>query len=253
MRGLALLLTSLSIFFLHFDLNAQDKAQTAFDDTRLFYRTELYGGLILHETGFGAMFRKGYRKTGFSKTLLSAELVTMKHPKEIKSFNPYVDDNNKSFIFGKLNSLTVLRPTIGRQKIMYSKIAKKGVEVSYMYHAGLSLGFVKPVYLEIAESISPNAQTINVEKYDSEEHSIEQIIGRASFTRGLDEIRIYPGLHTKFALNFEYAPMDDLLRAIEVGTAVDLYAKEVPIMAFTDNSQFFLKFYLSLQFGKKSI
>jgi len=252
--GLTTKITLLFCLFL-FPLSgllAQEKADTPSDDVRLFYRTEMYGGIMAHSQGFGLNFRKGFRKTGFKKNLLSIELVNMRHPKEYKSFNPYVDDT-KGFFFGKLNSLFILRPSFGRQKVLYSKEARKGVSVSMLYFGGVSIGLLKPIYLEVANRSLPSYDFLTTERYDSESHSFDRIFGRAPFTRGLDELQFYPGLHTKFALNFEYAPMDDLLRAIETGASLDVFHKEVPLMAFADNSQFFLTLYINLQFGKKFI
>lgn len=220
------------------------------DETRLFYRSEMSGGLILHTHGFGANFRKAKRKTGFKQRLFSIEIVNIKHPKEYKT-SPYVEDS-KGFIFGKLNSLTVLRPSIGKQKVLYSKETKRGVQISYILLVGPSLGLVKPVYLEIARpNVSDANKIISNEKYDPAEHQMNMIYGKAPVTMGIDEIKPYPGLHGKFGLNFEYAPLDDLIRAIEAGITIDAFHKKVPIMANTYNSQVFATFYINLQFGKK--
>jgi len=230
---------------------SQEKATTVSDDgLKLFYRTEMYGGLLIHTNGYGINFRKGFRKTGFSKRLLSIEVVNMKHPKQYKSYNPYYDDT-KGFFFGKMNSLSIIRPAIGHQKVLYGKEVKRGVQISYLYFAGASIGLVKPVYLEIAYPTVPTYKTLSTEKYDSEEHTIDQIFGRAPATKGIEETKIYPGFHGKVALNFEYAPADDMLRAIETGVSLDAFHKKVPIMAFSRNSQFFLTLYINVQFGKK--
>lgn len=230
--------------------NTPTDSDTPFEDTRLFYRTQIYGGAFLHTQGWGLNIRKSWRKTGFVNRVLSLEINNMKHPKEQKSFNPYYDDT-KGFVFGKLNSLSILRPSYGLQKVVYSKQAKRGVQVSYFTMIGPSIGLVKPVFLEIAHPTVPNYKFLTTEKYDSEEHSFDEIFGRAPATKGLEQTKLYPGIHGKFALNFEYAPSDEMHRALEVGVNFDGFTKEVPIMAFAENSQFFLTFYLNLQFGKK--
>ena len=258
-RGLRLIMRLLILALFSVLLSLPSFAQTTnkpadtgtpYDDTRLFYRTEVYGGLYIHTRGWGLNFRKAYRRTGFSKQVLSIEINNQKHPKEHKSFNPYYDDT-KGFVFGKLNSIFVLRPSYGRQKVLYTKEAKRGVQISYFTLFGPSLALAKPIYLEIAHPTVPGYDFLTTEKYNEEEHTMDMIFGRAPFTKGLDEIAVYPGLHGKFALNFEYAPADDLLRALETGLTFDAYYKEVPIMAFAENSQFFLTAYLNIQFGKK--
>ncbi|MEM9023860.1 MAG: hypothetical protein AAGB22_08955 [Bacteroidota bacterium] len=232
------------------EAQAQTDNQPVSDQgTRLFYRTELYGGAFIHTQGWGLNFRKGWRMTGFKKHLLSFEFATMKHPKQQKSFNPYYDDT-RGFFFGKLNSLLNLRSAYGQQKVLFGKDLKRGVQISYIYMAGITLGLVKPEYLEIADAL-PTYNFITTERYDPERHNIDQIFGRAPITKGLDEIDLYPGFHGKFAMNFEYAAQDDVIWAIEVGSNFDLFHKEIPIMALTDNSQYFLTLYVNIQYGKK--
>jgi hypothetical protein len=211
------------------------------------YKNEISGSLLLHSFGFGANFRKGKHITAKLRSIYSIEAVGMKHPKEYKTFNPN-KDNNKGFVFGKLNSLTVLRPSAGIQKIMYTKEGKKGVQVSYMALAGASIGLVKPVYLEISQG----SRSPSTEKYDPEVHTLDRIRGRAELLKGIEETKIYPGLHSKIGFNFEYAPEEEIIRAIETGIAIDAYYKKIPMMAFVENRQFFITYYVSWHFGKKS-
>ncbi len=246
MRFLAIILL---VWATAFSATAQETAPQ--EQTRLFYRSFLSGGVTLHSNGMGLNFRKGKRKTGFKKHLFEAELVTMKHPKEYKSFNPYFDDS-RGFVFGKENALLVLRPSYGRQRILYTKDAKRGVQISYLIMGGPTLGFVKPVYLEIASSGQIGRVVVSTERYDPEEHSLDEIFGRAPMLTGINELSVIPGGQAKFAFQFEYAPEDDLIRAVETGFVVDFFAKEVPIMAFADNRQLFYSFYINWQFGKKS-
>ena len=58
--------------------------------------------------------RKGKNITANKKRMWEAEIVNMKHPKEVRSVNPYFD-NAKSFFYGKLNSMMVVRAGIGQQ------------------------------------------------------------------------------------------------------------------------------------------
>ena len=216
-------------------------------DIKLIYRSDYSGGLFLHSHGYGANFRYGQNLTARVKRIFSAELLNMKHPKEKKIFNAGQDDA-RGYYYGKLNSLTLLRASIGRQKIIHAKELKGGVQVSYLYAFGPILGFLKPIYLEIGET---GFSSVKIERYDPDEHSQGEIYGRALFTYGLNEISFVPGGHAKFAMNFEYAPDDDLMKALEVGMLLDVYAKEPEIMTTAKNEQFWLTFYVNLQFGKK--
>ena len=74
------------------------------------------------------------------------------------------------------------------------------------------------------------------------------IIGRASFTYGLTEIKFYPGLHARAAVNLEYSQADELVRAIEVGAMADAFVKKIPMMAFTGNQQIFFNVFVNWHF-----
>lgn len=216
------------------------------------YKNEMYGGLLLHSFGWGANFRKGKHITARLRRVYSIEACGMKHPKEYKSYNPH-KDNNKGFVYGKLNTLTIFRPSAGIQKIMFTKEGRKGVQISYLLLGGASLGFVKPVYLEIAPPLgSPPGTMSQSERYDPEKHTLDKILGRAETLKGIDEGTFYPGLHAKIGFNFEYAPQEDLIRAVETGISADAFYKPVPMMAFIENRQFFITYFVSWHFGKKS-
>ncbi|MFQ5334578.1 MAG: hypothetical protein ACE5DN_00740 [Flavobacteriales bacterium] len=229
------------------------------DETRLFYRSDVSGGAFIHSNGVGAFYRRSKRITGFKKKFLSFELLNMKHPKEHKSYNPYIE-NTKGFAYGKLNSLFILRTAVGYQKTIYSKETKRGVEIGYLLTAGPELGFVKPVFLEIAYPNVASYIYLSTERYDPERHNQNNIYGRASALKGIEDLSLYPGLQLKFGWNFEYGAMDESIRALETGLTLDAFYKEVPIMAGfpvgdpdakPKNHQFFISLYLAFQFGKK--
>lgn len=231
------------------------------EDVKLYYRSTISGGIGLHSHGYTADFRYGKYTSGFSQTIFAAELATMRHPKEYKSFNPYFEDA-RGYFYGKQHSLAILRTLFMQQRVINGKELKKGVAVSYIYGFGPSFGFLKPVYLEVAYSAVDNQPTpvasssydyIETEVFDPKKHNPDNIFGRASFFQGLDELGMLFGGHAKLALNFEYAPEDNLLRALEVGTNVDLFNRKAPLMGTAENNQLFLTFYVSLRFGTKEL
>ena len=234
-----------------FSLFAQQKSQFS-DEANVFYRKEAIGGAELHSSGLGLLFRKGIHATGSRRRIWEIEFATMKHEKEVKTLNPYFE-NAKAYVYGKLNSFFLLRAGIGNHNVIYGKAEKSGVEVRYIYAGGLSLGFTKPYYLEIINSnvnhdFGPPTTT---EKYDPYKHFPENIYGRASFFTGFDEIKLHPGIYAKFALNFEYSATGSDIKALETGIVADVYPKEIPVMAFNENHQFFFNFYVALHWGGK--
>lgn len=218
-------------------------------DGRLLYKQECVGGLTIHTAGWGFHFRYGRQITNLKKLSFGLDVVNIKHPKEKKVFNPAFD-NGKGFYYGKLNTLIAVRPSIGMRRIWYQKKRPQGVEIGYNFNIGPSLGLVKPTYLEIIYPLA-DASTLIAERFDPNKHTVDNIYGRAKFSKGLNEISISPGIFSKFGLHFEYSSDEEAIQALEIGMMVDYYPKKIPLMAIADNYNLFLNFYVSLIFGKK--
>jgi len=221
------------------------------EDKPYLMKNEATGGLNFHTSGWGLQFRRSFNLTGYKKMLFEMDYVSMKHPKEIKSVNQSFD-NARSYVYGKLNTFNILRAGTGRQKTLFSKGDRNGIEIRVVYSGGLSLGIMKPVFLNILEPTGTFGEfVVATERYNPEKHYVDNIYGRAPFTEGLDRIFFRPGGYLKFGFNFEYAPFFEDVKALEIGIIADIYPKEIPIMAYTDNKQVFLSFYLTLMYGRK--
>jgi hypothetical protein len=226
--------------------------QTLYEDGRSIYRQEWYGGIVAHGDGWGVHLFRGKFRTAFDRSLLGLEIVGMKHPKEVKSFNPVVQDA-RGYFYGKSNAALFFRPTVGGKRQITDKIRRNGVEISYVWGVGPSFAMLKPVYLQIGEPAFIY-EVVTTQRYDPGTHGVDDIIGRASWFTGVGESRFYPGAFTRFGFNFEYAGENEGVKALEVGATLDAFAKTLPIMAELEgvkNKQFFLEFYVALQFGKK--
>lgn len=232
--------------------NAQDilsNAPAENPGAEVLYRKEKHGGLLIHSNGWGGFYRTGKHITGKTKRFFEIEAVSMHHPKEVKTVNPYYE-NTKGYVYGKLNSLTVWRAGFGIQRKMYGKDGIKGIEVRYHHFLGASFGMAKPVYLEIGYPTIPY-QYIRTERYDPTKHYTDNIYGRAPMLRGIENLRPYPGLYTKFGFAFDYAGAFNAVKGLEVGTILDVYPQAIPLMANTQNNNYFLNFYLSIFIGNK--
>lgn len=212
---------------------------------------EATGGIMLHTQGWGLRFSKGYNKSEFKKRMIVVEFLEMQSPRQIRTINPYFT-NSKSYVYGKLNTVYMLRGTYGIHRLLNRKPYWGGVELRFFYMGGASLGFAKPVYLYI---LKPSPQfyeyTIVEERYNPNEHYVDNIYGRASFTKGFDEIGFYPGFHVKIGLDFDYGVYRTKVKSLEVGAIIDVFPRPVPIMAFNDPDYYFLTFYFSFNFGKR--
>jgi hypothetical protein len=229
-------------------LYAQDVRYDYVEDIPLRYVHEYAIGATLHSSGWGLMFRKGKNLTVRRKRMFEIEAVSMKHPKEYKSVS-YLSERPKTFVFGKMNGLLVIHGGLCYERVLFDKAERKNFEIRWNSTAGPSLGFTKPVYLVFATG---NGQRV-VEKYDpnNQLHDKQSIYGKAEFTRGLDEIKLYPGLHLKSGVMFEYNIMHDGVTAVEVGVMLDAYARTIPIMAFAKNKQVFFNMYGTFMLGRK--
>ena len=220
-------------------------------DLDVLYRNESNICIMGHSNGFGFNYRRIKHVTATKKGVFEIEVLNMRHPKEAKISNQYFE-NSKGFYYGKLNNFQIIRPGVGYQKVIFRRAERKSVEIRMGTFLGASLGFAKPIYLEILHETSfPGEFVVKEERYDPTKHFPDNIYGRAPYLKGFDETKIYPGGYFKLALSFEYADYHNDVKAIETGIVVDAYPTVIPLMALTKNQQVLLTFYVSLVYGKK--
>jgi hypothetical protein len=220
------------------------------EDLNVLYRNEASFGIFAHtNAGFGIAYRRGIHVTAKRKRMFEIEAQNFKHPKEVKTVNPYYE-NAKGFVYGKLNSVLLVRGGVGIQNVIYDKSDKKSVEIRYSYFLGATLAFAKPVYLEI---IQPNTDPPKPSsmQYDPVRDSITDIYGKSPFFTGISKTKIYPAGYAKLALSFEYADRYNGIKAIETGVVADFYPKAIPMMAFNKNQNIYVQLYLKIIWGKK--
>ncbi len=232
-------------------LSAQDYDQDSVLNEVLL-RKKFSAGIVLHNLGLGVQFRKGKNITYFKSFFWEVQGVSMKSPKQIRTINPYYSDA-RSFVYGKLNHVYLLRGGIGFDRMLNRKPAWDGVEIRYLYGGGFSLGIAKPIYLYIIHqsSTNPLMEELEKEKYDPEKHFLDNIYGRAPFVAGMNETRFYPGLYGKLGLDFEFGVYNSRIKALEIGAIVDVYPMGIPVMAFQEPRNFFITLYLSFSLGRR--
>jgi hypothetical protein len=232
-------------------------ASVSNEESNILFRNEASGGIQLHSNGLGVQFRRGWHHTGFIKHMFELELVSMRHPKQFKSPNPYYPDS-KPYYFGKLNYAYFLRGGLGRQHILFSKAERSGVEVRYNYFGGAVLGITKPVYLDVL--VDDPFDTLSQFKYietrrydpnDPDQQAIENIYGPGPYFKGFGELGVRPGLYGKFSLSFEYSSIQQKITALEAGVVMDYFPSSIPIMAFNDPQHLFVNFFIALSWGSK--
>lgn len=217
------------------------------EQQKVFFRNERSFGISLNTDGIGFGYRGAKRIDYRNKKIFEIDFGTLKHPKEYKISNPFTTGGN--FVFGKLNSTFYLRGGIGRQHELFKKADLGGVAIRYFYSAGPVLAIYKPIYYRVLYPVSVNEFIIKEEKFSSAIAMATEIYGRANFTKGLNEIKVMPGLYAKGGFNFEYSKEDKVIHAIEVGAQINAFPKEIPIMATEKNKAVFFSLFVSYRFG----
>lgn len=228
------------------------------------YNREFSGGARLNTNGWAGFLEYGWRKNEVVGNFLQFEFSEIKHPKERKEARSfYARDpftgfpilvSSRPYVYGKINTFFDVRLTYGQRYIIGSKGNKNGVEVSAVYSGGLSLGLLKPYYLELRND-TLSTGTTSTEKYsDSNKDRFLNpalIEAGGGFGKGWNEIRLTPGLHAKLGLRFDWARFNEFLNALEVGVGADYFTQNMQILANTRGERFFFHAYVGYQFGKK--
>lgn len=218
------------------------------EQQKVFFRNERSFAILLNTNGWGLGYREGKRIDFLNKKIFEFEFSTLRHSKEVRLSNPYYQTPG-TFVFGKINSAFLLRGGIGRQHEIFKKADLGGVAIRYFYSGGPVIAFYKPIYYKILDPISQYEFQIKVEKFDVKKHEPSMIYGKAPYTKGLNELKIMPGIYAKGGFNFEYSKEDKVIHAIEIGAQVNLFPKQIPIMSTAPNKAVFLSLFASYRFG----
>jgi len=221
------------------ELNGQQK---------IFFRNERSFAVLLNSDGYGLSYREAKRVDFLNKRYFEIEAGTLKHPREYRESNPYYQTPG-TFVYGKLNTVFYLRGSYGHQHELFKKADLGGVAVRYFYSGGPVLALYKPIYYKILYPISNYEFEIVTEKLDVNVHPPYDVYSRASFTKGLNETKILPGIFGKMGFNFEYSKEEKIIHAVEVGVSLSAFPKKIPIMATTDNKAIYFSLFVSYRFG----
>lgn len=221
----------------------------------IFNKQNLFG-IKLNTDGYGIFIEKSKYKTTQLSNLWWVELGERKHTKEEKistqsNILPGLTLGNP-FIYGKQNNFYYLKIGFGQQRLIGGKGNKNGIAVAAVYGGGLSIGMLKPYYLEINNTVTGATQKI---KYDGTNEAAfldqSKIIGGGGLFTGLGEIKYVPGAHLRGGLRFDYGRFNEVASAIEVGINAEFYGNKMPIMLRNPEKNLFYGFYAALVFGRR--
>ncbi|MBL7764501.1 MAG: hypothetical protein JNJ58_00270 [Chitinophagaceae bacterium] len=228
---------------------------------------EMSAGFRLNSDGWSFIVNRGFikdEKTPEAHTLfLWVDLSEKRHPKETPTLNENFSIVNPgepkptSFKYGKINNFYQFKFGVGNIKPISGKLDKKSVLINWVYYGGISLGLLKPYYLDL---LIPEGNTY-VRKYDKYKESNKEyfldlnnqgtIVGGSDFTKGIGEIKLQPGLALRSGFYFDYSATRKSFLGVEIGASAELYTKEIPIMVNAKNSMYFFNIYADIRFGKR--
>ncbi|MEP6596687.1 MAG: hypothetical protein ABJA71_12110 [Ginsengibacter sp.] len=211
-----------------------------------YNKSFVFGAKFIND-GYGVFFELG-RASSVKKSLLyQLEISERKHIKEDKQSNPFL--NSIPFIYGKENFFYPVKLGLQQQILLGNKSNKNGVSITANYGGGLSLGLLRPYYVQVQKG-----NDLIYVKYDSPDSSLflnGPIYGGPTFSKGWSDITVTPGVYAKTSLRFDYGAYNEIISAIEVGLTGEFYSKKIPLLISNTQRQFFFSGFVAIIFGKR--
>ncbi len=204
-----------------------------------------FGGKLI-SNGYGAFIEFGRAKSLKKGMLYQLEISEYKSAREEKQSNLYA--YSTPFVFGKQNFFYPVKLGVQQQILFGNKSNKNGVSVTGNYGGGLSIGLVRPYYVQLGASNT----YVKYKSADSAKFlDPGGISGGPGFSKGWSDLTVNPGAYLKTALRFDYGSYNEIISAIEVGISADYYSKKVHLIVHEKSRQFFFTGYVALIFGRR--
>lgn len=188
----------------------------------------------------GFVFKRSIKNTLGSFTSYGVELVSVRHPAELK----VVTGTGNSYILSKENHLFAIRGQYGREYVLLKKAPQQGVQINLNLTIGPSIGLEAPYYVEYQQSIRV--------PYDPARHPDRgEITGRGFIFQGLFESSIVIGANIKTSLSFEFGTQKSSVSGFEAGFLLDAYTRKIDMMAESDNYAVWPTAFITLFYGSR--
>jgi hypothetical protein len=208
-------------------------------------------GIRLATDGYGISFEKGKYKTPTKTLLFEFELNEKKSPKEHRISATSDGFNYTSVVPYKLNNLYEFKMAVGQQHLIGGKGNKNGVAVTALYTGGITLGLLKPYYLDIQNQITGQTSRKTFDQVIHDTTTGDAITGASGFTVGWGHLSLKPALNAKQAMRFDYGRLNQSITAIEVGLTEEFFFSKIPQVYLVPQKQFFFNAYVSILFGSR--
>lgn len=225
------------------------------EEGEIIFKTHSIFGIKLNTDGYGVSYERGKYISPRKTNLLQFELNEKLSNKEEKTTTGFdIFGNVSSAKYGKANNFFQLKVGFGQQFTIGGKANKNGVAVTAIYAGGLSIGLVKPYFIDVEKE--SNRERLRVKFTDTLPSPDRYFIkGASGFTVGWNEVKIVPGLHAKTALRFDYGRFNEMVTAIEAGVNAEYYTKNIVQMGigsvYRYERRFFFNAYVAFEFGRR--
>lgn len=244
----------LSVFFCSiFHVAGYSQNDRINEYTTTSYKNALTYGFTLHSNGLGLGFQYFNNHTFNRNIICNFDILTLKHPKETKVINPMYD-NARPYVFGKKNSVILLRPGFGNQFIIADKENQTGIRINYNFVIGADIAMLKPVYLNIIYIDDNGYETFRSEKYNPDNvihNDQNRIKGSASWFEGFGSLDFNYGLFLKTSMSFEWNEYEENFKTLEIGGMCELFPEPLPVFAFISNKNVFINVFANLSLGRR--
>lgn len=227
---------------------------------------EMSVGFRLNSDGWSFLVNRGFIQTEAEQphtAMLWFDISEKNNPKEYRAMNDNFAVVNPgeikpmSYKYGKINNFYQVKIGYGNARPISGILDRKSVTVHWVYNAGLSLGLLKPYYLDILVP-EGNVYVRQFAKYSEENRTSfldlnnqGTIVGGSDFTRGISEIKLRPGLALRSGFYFDYRTSRKSFMGVEIGASAELYTQKIPIMVTSSSRATFFNFYADFRFGKR--
>ncbi len=212
-------------------------------------------GVKLNSNGYGIYYAFSHKINHKLRNYLEAEYNYQKSLKEVKVINQINDEPLKKFVFGKTYSVHNIKFGYGYSTLLFDKRDKNSISIRLSGSLGGIFALSKPIYYEIIDSVMiSNNYMIPYTSYKRIDVNFQNnptdILCKAPFSYGLNEIKPNFGIYSKVGFQFDFSQNVMKTRTLEVGTILDVFILPIEIMAGHQKELFF-NLYLCYHFGKK--
>jgi hypothetical protein len=208
-------------------------------------------GIRLASDGYGINFEKGKFKSPTKTLLFQFELNEKKDPKEHHISATSDGINFSSVVPYKLNNLYEFKLAIGEQRLIGGKGNRNGVAVTAIYTGGVTIGMLKPYFLDIQNQITGATYRKTYAEMANDTAQGDLITGASGFTVGWGNLSIKPAVNLKQAMRFDYGRLNQTVSAVEVGLTEEYYFSKIPLVYLVKQHQFFFNAYVAILFGSR--